>query len=491
MMKSLRTALRVKRMEQPSEKGYELARWLWVHQPSKNSAKEAFTMLSDIVARPDAPADAFLALANIYRNGGCAVWDDLAPDTEQYIALRDKALDMGSELAETQYAKDRIFGTAAEEDPDAVIDEIEERLRNNPETDPQWLLILAFAYEKAGYDDKVVPTYEEALKQGEEEALFYLAYEAMEHGQMALATSYIDEGMEKGVGGCCYLQGYLADFDFDEQPEEDRPALHEEIEKAYTSGVRYLDDSCAQKLGYYYLHGECGFTPDPVKAIRYLERAILLGDSAAAATLAQAMENESKPIPAELRYSPRQIRALWQTQLWRNPGDTYSMRKLGLLPVGAQNTAQQPKSPIPPAVIYIWPTGHIEIFETDLQDLHSYRRMAEVLFDGEGIEPIHYSPLLEEARRRAEIDLSLAMYLDRDAAAKDLKDNAVATLIYGGEAELRGPAVIAMEDTMHECHSFKTLEDLCATYNALHELVGDLLILPRKDEEDGRYDPFV
>ena len=121
MMKSLRTALRVKRMEQPSEKGYELARWLWVHQPSKNSAKEAFTMLSDIVAQPDAPADAFLALANIYRNGGCAVWDDLAPDTEQYIALRDKALAMGSELAETQYAKDRIFGTAAEEDPDAVI----------------------------------------------------------------------------------------------------------------------------------------------------------------------------------------------------------------------------------------------------------------------------------------------------------------------------------------------------------------------------------
>ena len=132
----------------------------------------------------------------------------------------------------------------------------------------------------------------------------------------------------------------------------------------------------------------------------------------------------------------------------------------------------------------------MEIFETDLYSLPTYRRMAEVLFNGEGVETIHYSPLLEQARERAALDLSLAMFVDRDAAAKDLRDNAVATLIYGSGAELRGPAVIALEDPVHDCHSFRYLEDLVATYNALHDLVGDLLILPRPDD-DGRYDAYV
>ncbi len=488
-MKTLFTTSRIKRMPQPTERGYDMARWLWVHQPTKQSATEAFNMLTEIVAQPDAPADAFLALANIYRYGGCAVWDDLAPDNEQYITLRDKALALGSELAATQYARDRIYGIFAEADPDTVIDEIEERLRTNPDSDPQWLLILAYAYEKAGYDDKVIPTYEQALKAGEDDALFFLAYDAIEHGQMALATSYIDEGVEKGIDTCFYLQAYLLDDDFEDETEEDRLFLHHQLEKSLTDGAQHLDETCAQKLGYYYLNGNCDFAQDAVKAVIYLERAILLGDSAASAILAQAMEDELKPMPDMLRYTPAQIRGLWQTQLWRNPGDTLSMRKLGLLPE-KKPTASPPKSPIPPSVIYIWPTGHMEIFETDLYSLPTYRRMAEVLFNGEGVETIHYSPLLEQARERAALDLSLAMFVDRDAAAKDLRDNAVATLIYGSGAELRGPAVIALEDPVHDCHSFRYLEDLVATYNALHDLVGDLLILPRPDD-DGRYDAYV
>ena len=56
----------------------------------------------------------------------------------------------------------------------------------------------------------------------------------------------------------------------------------------------------------------------------------------------------------------------------------------------------------------------------------------------------------------------------------------------------RAERVVALvEEMRNNTREMRSLEDLCATYNALHELVGDLLILPRKEEEDGRYDPFV
>ena len=68
-------------------------------------------------------------------------------------------------------------------------------------------------------------------------------------------------------------------------------------------------------------------------------------------------------------------------------------------------------------------------------------------------------------------------------------DNAIGTMLYGQGMEIRGPIIITQSDPVHDCHSFKTLEDIVRTYVEINNHCGGILII--NDEDDGRYDAYA
>ena len=115
--------------------------------------------------------------------------------------------------------------------------------------------------------------------------------------------------------------------------------------------------------------------------------------------------------------------------------------------------------------------------------------MGEELIGANGLDALHYSPILSDVGRIAGLKLSLAMYVDREGCAKGLPDNTVGTMLSCQESEIRGPIIIAQEDPYHDCHSFSTLEDLTNTYREICRRFSGLIIV--KDEEDGKYDAYA
>lgn len=85
--------------------------------------------------------------------------------------------------------------------------------------------------------------------------------------------------------------------------------------------------------------------------------------------------------------------------------------------------------------------------------------------------------------------MDLVMFVDRDAQAKNLTDNPIGTQLYDQGVEVRGPIIICLQDSLHDCHSFKTMDDLVATYKEINNHCGGLLII--KDEDDGRFDAWA
>ena len=114
--------------------------------------------------------------------------------------------------------------------------------------------------------------------------------------------------------------------------------------------------------------------------------------------------------------------------------------------------------------------------------------MGQALIGADGLDAVRHTPMLHTIGEAAELDQPLVMYVDRDAQTKDLPDNAIGTLLYGG-TEVRGPIIVCLQDQRGDCMSFTTLEDLTATYNEINNHSGGLLII--KDDDDGRFDAWT
>ena len=154
----------------------------------------------------------------------------------------------------------------------------------------------------------------------------------------------------------------------------------------------------------------------------------------------------------------------------------------------ASTSKPRPKTDIDPMVIIIWSTGHMDIEQVDVSKIASYRLMGQQLIGADGLDAVRNTSLLQIIGDAAELDMPLVMYVDRDAQMKQLPDNAIGTLLYGG-AEVRGPIIICQQDATGDCVSFTKQEDLVMTYNEINNHSGGLLIV--KDEDDGRWDAYV
>jgi len=278
---------------------------------------------------------------------------------------------------------------------------------------------------------------------------------------------------------------------------------------------------CAYFLFQHYYYGGLGYTTNTPTAFAYLEQGARLGTTACMTEL--AIEAQSAGLPgrsmtpgdkAELwlkaaRYLPSDEDTLYYLQRVSDPAfllrhkdelERYWKPRFKEIPLEEEDVKEEEpaaeerpphqtqKTPIDPMVIVIWPSGHMDLVGEDVYKMKSYREMGQKLINADGLDAVHYSPLLATIAKEAELELELVMYCDRDAVAKNLPDNPIGTQLYG-QGEIRGPIIICQQDPVRDCHSFKTLHDMVATYTQIDRHTNGLLIF--KDEDDGRYDAWA
>ena len=493
---------------------YGYGRWLYYQNISVESIREAeqlFLQAKDLVP------DALAAYAQMWRFGET---QEDTMDVEKSQELMKTAVANGSMLAEFQRMRAEIFGSFCEANPAGVAAVIERRAKGCQLNDPFWFVLLAFAYEELEQREEAIRNYELAIKYGEIDAYAFLAMLYYQRGNMALYEELMEEGIEKGCALCMIYQADMSDDDFEELSFEEQRQLHNVIDERLRRGLQLGEGMCAYYLYQHYYYGGLGYTTDTPTAFAYLEQGARLGTTTCMTEL--AIEAQSAGLPgrtmtpgdkAELwlraaRYLPSDEDTLYYLQRVSDPAfllrhkdelERYWKPRFKPMPpeevVGedapaAEETSapQRKKTPIDPMVIVIWPTGHMDLERADVYKMPSYREMGQRLINADGLDAVHYSPLLATIAKEAELNLNLVMYCDRDAVAKNLPDNPIGTQLYS-QGEIRGPIIICQEDPIHDCHSFKTLEDLVGTYNLINSHTGGLLII--KDEDDGRYDAWA
>lgn len=133
----------------------------------------------------------------------------------------------------------------------------------------------------------------------------------------------------------------------------------------------------------------------------------------------------------------------------------------------------QPKTQVSPSVIVIQPSGAASIVEADVFSM-SYREMGQ-LIGAEGLDAVHFSDSLDQITKVCSFrGYRVVMYTDRDANVKKLADNAIGTLLYGKDVEIRGAVLIALEDSRYDTHPFHFQEDIDKVYDEISKLTGGL-----------------
>lgn len=139
-----------------------------------------------------------------------------------------------------------------------------------------------------------------------------------------------------------------------------------------------------------------------------------------------------------------------------------------------------------PAVLVIHPSGYTEFLDADVSSMASGE--IESLIYGEDLEVVHFSEHLAGITKECNLDKNLVMYFARKAVAVDFEYNYVGSMLYDGDAEVRGPIIIALEDKENNASSFESEEDIENVFEAIDDLSG---ILRRETDDDGRFDPWA
>ena len=139
-----------------------------------------------------------------------------------------------------------------------------------------------------------------------------------------------------------------------------------------------------------------------------------------------------------------------------------------------------------PAVLVIHPSGYTEFLDADVSSMTSSE--IESLIYGEDLEVVHSSEYLAEITTECGLEKNLVMYFAKKAATEDFEDNYVGSMLYGGDAQVRGPIIIALEDNEQNIFSFENEDEIENVFEAIDDLTG---ILRRETDDDGRYDPWA
>ena len=141
---------------------------------------------------------------------------------------------------------------------------------------------------------------------------------------------------------------------------------------------------------------------------------------------------------------------------------------------------------IMPTVLIIHPSGYTEFLDADMSSMTS-GEIASLIY-GEDFELVHSSEHLVRITKECGLTKNLVMYFSRKGLTEDSDDNYVGSVLYDGDAEVRGPIIIALDDNGHNISSFENEDDIENVFEAIDDLTG---ILRRETDDDGRYDPWA
>ena len=194
---------------------YGYGRWLYYTLPTESSMQEAEELF---YSNRGVLPEAYAAYARMWQYGETT---ENRVDMDSCRRLMKIAAQQGSEWAELELTRNRIFGNGCEAEPEKVAHEIEEKL--STDIDPMWYSFLAYSYElMEGREEDVIRMYELSTKNGQWDDYYYLANIYKERGNMALYEELMEEGINRGSGLCCLFRADMAEEDFQEFSEEEQ-----------------------------------------------------------------------------------------------------------------------------------------------------------------------------------------------------------------------------------------------------------------------------
>ena len=462
---------------------YAYGVWLWACRKDSTSLKTAFRIFEE--SARSGIADALQMMSRMYYLG--EVYDEKTGksvlDRTLSEELNEQAIAKGSLLARLRRNRNMFYGaTGYEPDRSAAIAEAE-REASHFDASIFWTEQLGWFYESEGETEKAIIAYEKCLINGYYAPIFDLAMIYLEEGEEGYYETLMKIGMQLGVPDCMIL-GIEKESRWESLDGDERLDIYRQLKKNLPEGVSQGSGYCAYMLTDSLLNGKFGFDINLQLGQEYADIALTNGYNMAVSLVIEAAETLNDPefisdedllelrmealrygIEDQLDYVIRNK----ETYVRMGYGDDFEQVWLPLW----KKKHPQPKTQVSPSVIVIQPSGAASIVEADVFSM-SYREMGQ-LIGAEGLDAVHFSDSLDQITKVCSFrGYRVVMYTDRDANVKKLADNAIGTLLYGKDVEIRGAVLIALEDSRYDTHPFHFQEDIDKVYDEISKLTGGL-----------------
>ena len=466
---------------------YAYGLWLWACRKDSESLRTAFSIFEESADK--GIADALQMISRMYYLG--EAYDDEAGkfvmDRELSQELTVEAIGKGSILAKLRHNRNLYFGTTnVAAAPEAAIAEAERESSAIFSESILWTEQVGCFYEIEGEREKAIKAYEKCIINGYYAPIYDLALMYLEDGDEDYYKTLMKTGMELGVPDCRIL-GMENEYRWESISGDERLDIYRQMKRNLPEGIAHGSGVCAYVLADALLNGKFGYDIDLRMGREYADIALTYGYSAAANLVIEAAEILDDPEfisdadLLRLRYDALRYGIEDQLDYVISNKDTYIEMGYGdeiekvWMPLWKKNHPQA-KTQISPSVIIIQPSGVASVVEADVFCM-SYREMSQ-LIDAEGLDAVHFSKSLNQITEVCGFrGYQIAMYADRNGYLKDLPDNAIATMLYGAGAEIRGAVIIALEDNKYDTHSFHFKEDIDNVLDEISNLTGGLIHL--------------
>ena len=464
---------------------YAYGVWLWSCRKDSESLKTAFRIFEESADK--GIADALQMMSRMYYLG--EAYDEktgkFVMDRKLSQDLTSQAVEKGSILAKLRRNRNLFFGTTeVSADRASAITEAERESSAIFSESILWTEQLGWFYEIEDEREKAIKAYEKCIINGYYAPIYDLALTYLEEGDEGYYKTLMELGMDLGVPDCRIL-GMENEYRWDSLSGDERLDIYRQLNRNLPKGIDHGSGICAYILADALLNGKFGYDIDLDRGKEYADRALTYGFSSGASLVIDAAEALQDPEfisdddLLKLRYDALRYGNEDQLDYVIRNKETYIEMGYGdqiekvWMPLWKKNHPEA-KTQVSPSVIIIQPSGVASVVEADVFCM-SYREMSQ-LIDAEGLDAVHFSePLNQITKACAFRGYQIAMYADRNGYAKDLPDNAIATMLYGTGAEIRGAVIIALEDNKYDTHSFHFKEDLESVLSEISTITGNLL----------------
>ena len=495
---------------------YGYGQWLYRIRPSGNeSVKEAQRCFEYASMNGVADAKQMLSLmaynGDLYNDSKGGIWEK---SNVLALALNAQAREEGSELAVIRHNIDLYDGNLAPADRRKAFEEAQ-KMATVPKASLLWTEQLGWYHDIEGRTEEAKKAYKKCVEGGLYDPLYDLAIMHYLRDDLTSYDSLMKEGIEKGIAACM-IWGFEREDEWDELSNEQQNEIHDRLAMNLYKGVELGNPLCAYFLASYMINGTMGFKKDIAGGLRIAHKGVsyhgkecsqlilnIIEDEYLKSTLPEELTLPGDEYPMMLLKATRLGDEISLESLIRNHTDRFIELGYGdemkfwtekykeILSMDAEEDKTPAlesveKTEIMPTVLVIHPSGYTEFVPADVNPM-SFSEMG-ALIDAKSVDAVHFSNPLTQITKKCGLNKNVTMYVDKEAMMKDLEDNAVATMLYGKGYEIRGAAIIAMEDNRYDTYSFETEEDIEAVFEAIDEMTG---LLRRETDDDGRNDAWA